>query len=809
MTETIAATALPDLRPATISKQIALLTVAQRRAMGPTLKQARAELTRRSWWEPATRQDRAVQLWGLGCLSTPTAVARWLTTGATRLADTRPDLLIACLEAGDRDSAWRAELAGQLAAGRAERWGGLPYFPLIVHLVRTSDAAVPDTDEFVRAWISSRTGHEHVAIPWRAAQLPGGENLLARLRVDPFLPTLARRAVELTGVVLANDADDPENSWPYALGVLSAEGIVDREALHTCTLNALLRGDGTPSDAVGRLSVLTALRAETAECASRITAYTELLVRGRSTAAAHAQSVLIALHAADLLPTAEVVALSDEVFARPEKKLVRAQLSWLERVVRAEPGFTSGAVRCWAAALPALEDATLRARIDKLIARYLPGADDETRMDLAAVPEPVLEPEVPLPIPPAPAVLDGVPASPAETAELYRWLSAQPWDDPLRGELVFDGLVRFTSSDRAALTEVLRPVLEAELSATDTTGRWWRSHGWGPLTTASIAVGLLRDRPRERSASNLLAERMIEWGDLVLAGAPLPPCALATPTFENGQIAAAELLDRLRSHRDAGIRPGAIEFAQALVRVAPDADPGIRTGAVDLGTPEGLRLAAALAGEPLTDLPGTLGMVHLGPDDAWSYLPIEPVEFPNPEVLARWQLWSTWRESEIPVRLAELPGPKDIAVHGHVMRALCADKAPERVAGVDALAALASTGQLRPELLVATLPGQLSLKRLAGSLRDAVLALGPHHAWPVIDALLTPLLVRDKTTGLADVLAVAADCARRHGATAHYPALVPLTERPGSGRLVTEARTLHAALQQHCRLDQGLRPTAQ
>ncbi|MFB7722907.1 hypothetical protein [Nocardia sp. NPDC056100] len=792
MTETIAT--LPDLRPATISKQIALLTVAQRRAMGPTLKQARAELTRRSWWEPATRKDRAVQLWGLGCLSTPTAVARWLTTGATRLADTRPDLLIACLEAGERDRAWRAELAGQLAAGRAERWGGLPYFPLIVHLVRTSDAAVPDTDEFVRAWISSRTGHEHVAIPWRSAQLPGGENLLARLRADPFLPTLARRAVELTGIALANDADDPENSWPYALGVLSAEGIVDREALHTCTLNALLRGDGTPSDAVGRLSVLTALHADSAECAGRIPAYTELLVRGRSTAAAHAQGVLIALHGEGLLPTAEVVALSDEVFARPEKKLVRAQLSWLERVVRAEPGFTSDAVRSWATALPAIEDATLRARFEKLITRYLPGADDEIRMDLAAAPEPELEPEVPLPIPPVPNALEGVPASPADTAELYHWLSAQPWGEPMRGELFFDGLVRFTHSDRAALTAVLRPALEVELSADDPTGRW-RAHGWTPLVTAAIAVGLLREQPSERTAPDRLSERMIEWGDLVLTGAPLPPCALATPTFENGQIAAATLLDRLRGYRDAGIRPGPIEFAQALVRLAPEADRGIRTGAADLGTPEGLRLAAALDGEPFTDLPAALALTYAGPEDAWSLLPIEPHEFPNPEVLAQWQLWSEWRESEIPVRLAELPGPKDLAVHGHVMRALCADKAPERVAGVDALAILASTGQLRTDLLVAALPAQVPLKRLAGSLRDTVLAIGPHHAWPVIDVLLTPLLVRDKTTGLADVLAVAADCARRHGAAAHYPALAPLTERPGSGRLVTEARTLHSALQ--------------
>ncbi|MFX0578389.1 hypothetical protein [Nocardia nepalensis] len=797
MTEMADADHLLQLEPAHIPAHLAQMTVAQRRAMVPALKQARSALPRRSWWEESSEKHVAVQLWGLGCLPTPTAVARWLTVGVTRQPDTRPEVLLACLEAGERDAAWRAELAQLLAAARAERWQGLPYFPLIVHLVRTSGAPVPTTDEFVRSWLTREFDRDQLREPWQVQQLPTGPNLLERLRIDPFLPALARRVVEVNGFFLVDNPRDPENSWPHTLNVLSREGIVDRNSLHTCTLNALLRNDGRPSDAASRLGVLIALQADPAECASRADTYTRLLAEGRSTVAGHAQQVLIGLHGAGLLPSADVVALSDEVLARPEKKLIRAQLSWLERIVRAEPEHISAAVRTWAATVTAIEDATLRARINKLITRYLPQADDDTRMDLAAEPETPSEEEFPLPLPPAPAPLDGVPTVPADTAELYRWLSARPFDDALHGERFLDGLIRFTHADRPALTEALGPVLEADLSGAngDKTSwwlrKWWKSYGWRPLTVAAIAIGTLRERPLGSSPSGMLTQRMIEWGNLVLTDAPLPPCALATPTFENGQIAAAELIDRLRRYREADVPAGPIEFAQALVRVAPSDDAAMPTAAEALGTPEGLRLAAVLRGELPTPLPAPLDQVLHGPDHEWYGLPVDPIEFPHPEILAQWQLWQS-DDTHAAVKLAELPGTKGQTVHRRVMYAMVADDARARTAAVDALVALAATAQLQPKLL--ELPDWTSAKRLAGSLRDAVVALGAHHAWPVIDALLPPLLARDKTTGVADVLAVAADCARRCGAVAHYPAVLALAERPGSTRLVLEARTLLAAL---------------
>ncbi|UGT46052.1 hypothetical protein LTV02_22655 [Nocardia yamanashiensis] len=796
MTDTIDADRLLQIEPAHIPDRLARMTAAERKTMASALKQARSALPRRDWWEEPSKKHVAVQLWGLGCLSTPTSVARWLSVGVTRLPDTSPEVLLACLEAGDRDNAWRAELAAQLAAGRAERWQGLPYFPLIVHLIRTSGAPVPTTDEFVRAWMRSRFGQDGLPDPWRAHQLPSGPNLVARLRIDPFLPALARRVVEVTGLFLNDNPHLPDDSWPHTLDVLSREGVVDRDLLHTSTLNALLRNDGRPLDATNRLGVLTALHAEPSECAGRTDAYARLLAEGRSTVAGHAQEVLIGLHGAGLLSDDEALALSDEALARTEKKLVRAQLSWMERIVRAEPAHASAAIRSWSAALATLEDAALRARIEKLIARYLPKADDDTRMDLAVEAAPELEEEFPLPLPPAPAVLTGLPETPADTAELYRWLKAADDEEEFYGARFLDGLIRFAATDRPGLTAALRPLVEADLAVVNSAGtawwqdKWWKNRGWEQLTVAAVATGLLQDRPQGSSHSDMVTLRMIEWGEYALTGAPLPPCALATPTFENGQIAAAELVDRLRRYREAGVRPGHLEFGQALARVAPEADAETAMAAAALGMPEGFRLAAVLNGEPPADLPAILDGVQRGPDHEWGWMPVEAVDFPNPEVLARWQDWEP-RDIHPAVVLAELPGVKGPGVHRRVMWALVAEDARARTAGVDALVTLAATAQLQPDLL--ELPEWTSGKRLAGSLRDAVLALGAHRAWPVIDVLLPPLLAREKTTGLADVLAVAADCARRCGAVADYPAVVELAQRRGSGRLVLEARTLLAA----------------
>ncbi|MGV9409682.1 hypothetical protein ACWDOP_07180 [Nocardia sp. NPDC003693] len=798
MTEIFDAERLSRTRPAHIPVLLAAMSEAERRALSPALKSARSKLPRRSWWEAESESHAAVQLWGLGALSTPTAVAQWLSTGVTRHVGTRPELLLACLEAGGRDNDWRADLAARLAAGREDGWRGLPYFPLIVHLVRTSGAPVPTTDAFVSAWVA-RSDRDQLPPRWREHQLSAEPRLIDRLRSDPFLPVLARRLVEVNDLYLMSDPDRPAESWPHVLNTFSREGIVDREELHTCALNALLRADGRTTDTASRLSVLAGLAAEPAECASRADTYSRLLVESHSTVAGHAQGVLIALHGAGLYSSADAVALSGEVLSRPEKKLVRAQLSWLERIVRAEPEHISAAVRLWAELAAAIDDATLRTRAEKLVTRYLPKADNDTRMDLAVAPEPEVEEPFDLPSPPAPAPLADIPATPDELADVYRWLSARSRDDARGGERFFDGLVRFAHADPAGLDAALRPALDPDLSTVRSIEsaprqrNWWGQQPWGPLTAAAIALGIITYRPSLDRRATVLGARMAEWAEIVLSKAPLPPCALATPTYDNGQLDAAELLERLRLFHAAGIRPGPIEFAQALVRVAPGADAATRAAATALGTPEARELAAVLAGQPPTDLPEPLRAARRGPKRRWDFLAIAAIEYPDPEVLARWDFW----DSSVPyvvLLLAELPGQKGKAVHDQVMRALGGDDARYRTAGVDALVSLAAAGELQPHLLVKCLRPETPNKRLAGSLREAVSALGPHRAWPIIDAFLPVLLGEGGTNGLADVLAVAADCARRCGATADYPALHPLADRRGTTRLAAEARTLREVL---------------
>ncbi|MFD3595744.1 hypothetical protein ACFWU5_23720 [Nocardia sp. NPDC058640] len=767
-----------------IPARIAALTVEQRRALVPALTEARSALPPGSW--TLSKRHAAVQLWGLGFLATPAAVCRWLTVGATRHLATEPHLLIACLEAGDRDHAWRGELAERLAAARVEQSGDLPYFPLIVHLLRSSGSPAPTTDSFVTTWARKLHGDLPLPPPWDVHQLSAGSNLLAQLRGDPFLPQLVHRLVEIDKIGL-HSTGNPDNSWPHVLATLADAGVIDREELHTNTLNALVRGTGRATDTAERLGVLTALKARPDECVPRIRGYSRLLAEGTSTAAWHAQGVLTTLHREGMLSSVDVVGLSDEVLRRPEKKLLRAQLSWLDRIVRADPQSAPSVAQVLVEAAETIDDAALRERIERIVARCTPTPDDTART------APALEAPFTLPKLPPPAPMTGLPSSIADTADLFTRLTESQWSyDHGLAELLFDGVVRFTAQDRDALTATMTPLLQPALFAVGAwrifglRHRWGRRHGWTPLTLTAVATGALVQLPGRLDETDPLALRMAEWGARVIDNAPLPPFALATPTCDNGQIDARELVARLRAYQAAGVDPGPIEFAQAMVRVAPTADADIRAAVRSLDSEQGRRLESWLEGDHLA-LPMPFAALAAGPAAEACRIPLGRSNFPVPEVLARWP----FPEQDVLV-LAEMPGTKGPAVHRSV--ALALTEGATRAAGVDALVALAATDQLDTALIAAAIPEHAVSKRFAATLRDATAALGAHRTWPLFVELLPRFVATPSAVGLADVLAAAGDCAQRCGARAEIPGLVALAERKSATRLRAEARALHAVL---------------
>ncbi|WP_330250253.1 hypothetical protein OG874_28900 [Nocardia sp. NBC_00565] len=578
----------------------------------------------------------------------------------------------------------------------------------------------------------------------------------------------------------------------------------DRAARHGRLLTGLLRVDARPSEIRWRLVELSELNASVTECAGRVEFYSRMLVEGRSTAAGHAQSVLAELHAAGLFASDEVVSLSREVLARTEKKLLRAQLSWLDRTVRSEPGCASAAVRALAEAVETTADIALRERMERMITRHLRSTDEQTRTDLAAAATAwQIEDEPPLPPPAAPAPF-GVPTTVAETAELYRWVTASHHDNWLMDERFLDGVIRFAYLDRAGLSAALGPLADDEIPAAQQMSSWWQrqrqrrwcgKQPWSMGTLAAIATGALRSPPRGFTRSNPLLDRMAEWGSLVLEGAVLPPFSLATPTFDTGQIDAAELVERLREYAELGLRPGAVDFAQALVRVTPTARPEVLLMADALPSPEGERLAAWLRNEHsgAQTLPDYFSAAFRGPPpSARRYSsPMTEHLLPIPEVQAAWM---SWTNRDKLLRIVALSGTKGEQVHRAVMNALVSEDNRDRTAGVEALLVLAAADELRPHLLAEALPVRAPANRLASSLRDARHVLGAHRTWPVLAAILPVLFANNPTPGLPEVVTLAADCARRSGTRGHLPGLDAILRRGGSSRLAKQARALSVAL---------------
>ena len=578
----------------------------------------------------------------------------------------------------------------------------------------------------------------------------------------------------------------------------------DRAARHGRLLTVLLRADARPSEIRRQLVELSEMNASVAECAERVEVYSRMLVEGRSTAAGHAQSVLAELHAAGLFANDEVVSLSREVLARTEKKLLRVQLSWLDRAVRSEPGCASAAVQVLAEAVETTADIALRQRMERMITRHLRSADEQTRTELAAAATAwQIENGPSLPPSAAPAPF-GAPTTVAETAELYRWVTASHHDNWLMDERFLDGVIRFAYQDRAGLTAALGPLIDDEIPAAQQVSSWWQrqrqrrwcaEQPWSMRTLAAISTGAVRYPPGAFTRSDPLLDRMAEWGSLVLEGAVLPPFSLATPTFDTGQIAAAELVERLREYAELGLRPGAVDFAQALVRVTPTTRPEVLLMADALRSREGERLAAWLRNEHpgAETLPDYFSAAFRGPPPSkhWYSSPMAEHLLPIPEVQAAWM---SWTNRDKLLRTVALSGTKGEQVHRAIMNALVSADDRDRSAGIEALLVLAAADELRPDLLAEALPVRAPAKRLASSLRDARHVLGAHRTWPVLAAILPVLFTNNPTPGLPEVVALAADCARRSGTRGHLPGLDAILRRGGSSRLAKRARALSVAL---------------
>ncbi|MFD8999678.1 DUF6493 family protein [Streptomyces sp. NPDC059582] len=619
-------------RTADVVRLLDGMTDAERRAVLPGLKALRKELRPVRWEREAMRAHPALHLAGAACETGAAAVTSWIAGADVNWSSSRLALLLHVL--GDRDSTWLAEVTRRLAERPVS--SGVAY-ELMAGLVRLSGRPVPTTDAYVRGWV------EHTSSTWRH-----GATVLDQLREDPHLARLTAALFEtddIGGPLEWGSAEGPDN-WADALARLTAEGALDRTATVDACVARLLRG-GTAADHRAFLRLLKALALTRDEERERTADWLALASDSVSVVASHAQSVLGALALDGGLPPRRLGEMSAAVLFRSEKKLMRAQLVLLGKVLPRDPSAAEELLPVVAQAF-GHDDPYVQERALRLVERHLGKVDSaQVRAGLAEaagqlIPvlrtravrtlgaasrdeAPVAHVEV-LPPVPEPLRLAPAPGSAIELAtELGAVLASE--GDVASFERALDGLVRLAYSDREGLMEALVPVMAR---------RWWNrartdaeyvyrpdAHygasfkgfhdaedgldlvlatlaGEGPDTR--LRLGVSRGSTARSCAHSALARafdaRLWEVAHRISTD-PLP-FLLSTPSWSTGLLEPDELVERLDSYRRLGADAGAADFAQALLRVRRTDRTAATAAAIRaaaLGTPEGTRLAAWLTSE--------------------------------------------------------------------------------------------------------------------------------------------------------------------------------------------------------------------
>ncbi|MGC9440438.1 DUF6493 family protein [Streptomyces sp. WG5] len=610
------------------------MTDAERRLCFPELKALRTELRADGWSAEACRAHPALHAAGAACQTGAAAVATWLAAVDMRWSQASPAVLLHVL--GDRDPGWLGDVVHRLALRQP---ASNVSYELMAGLVRLSGCPVPTTEAYVQGWL------RHISVTSQR-----GGTLRDRLRGDPHLAELVAALFRTDGVgaLLGRLSGGGPDGWTTSLAQLTAEGALDRTTMADACVARLLRG-GTATELRVFLRLLEDLALTREEEHRRASDWTALASDAVSAVAAHAQSVMGALALDGRLPPRRLAELTGAVLFRPEKKLVRAQLVLLGKVL-ARDASAAGEVLPAAARAFGHEDSDVQERALKLVERHIGKVTSaEVRGELAdaagqlsptlraravrtlgaapVTPGPLAYEEV-LPPPPEPLRLAPAPESAAELAEEVSALLASD-GDVAAFERALDGLVRHAHRDRDALLEALEPVIARRWWADDerTHGRHWgdSSGGHHQLRTGAgvfdfllaTLQGSVRPTSPHRAVPDDGADHRCVHSALLgsyearlleaayrLSTDP-QPFLLATPTWGTGLLEPDELVDRLDAYRRLGSRVPAVDFGQALLRVRR-ADRAAASAAARrasaLGTAQGERLARWLTTEE-TGLP--------------------------------------------------------------------------------------------------------------------------------------------------------------------------------------------------------------
>ncbi|WP_328665657.1 DUF7824 domain-containing protein [Streptomyces sp. NBC_00328] len=599
------------------------MTDGERRSCLPALKELRKELRSAPWNAASRVAHPALHAAGAACHTGAAGAATWIAGVDMRWFQASPGVLLHVL--GDRETDWLADLTHRLAARPAT--SRVP-FALLSGLVALSGCEVPTTDAYVRGWL------EHIGGSWH-----GGGTVAQRLRKEPHVSVMVTalfESLEVTSQIAWLFGDGP-GSWYDALAELSEEGTLDRRVVLDACVARLLRG-GAPADQRVFLRLLSSLAPARDEERERSADWTVLACQAVPTVAGYAQSVLASLALDGELTSRQLAEMSSGVLFRTEKKLVRAQLVLLGKVLKRDPSTADVLLPAVAEAF-GHEDTDVQERALKLVERHagaLPDSFDvRARLeDLSADLSPGLRlraqralgieapgsastvQEEMLPPVPERARLAAAPDSVTELAEEVSAILASG-GGVAAFERALDGLVRHAHRDRDALVEALGPVVAR---------CWWKDRdpsypvvdrsfresaqglevvlaalfeGVGMETLhAAVQQGPTSGNCHHSALSRALDARLWEAGHRLRTD-PMP-FLLATPTWDTGLLEPDELVERLTEYRRLDTRPGTADFAQALLRVRRDDRATAEAAAARaraLGSPEGYRLAQWLTAE--------------------------------------------------------------------------------------------------------------------------------------------------------------------------------------------------------------------
>ncbi|GAB3441915.1 DUF6493 family protein [Streptomonospora sediminis] len=776
---------------------------------------------------------------------------------------------------------WRVELVARLGEATHGWTGG--WFALAEHIIRDTGCTLPTSDTFIQCWLRDR-----IQARKRAPGVLGGSRGATpaeRLRNDDFAGALLQLAVQRPGVGIRHSRE--------VFIELAAEGVIDREMLGNRTAVDLLQGDPAQADAVKALEgrPLTSTEQDRLATARRQAAepsIARLLQDGAvkwlkqhfanlrdlaltpaenavflrdhvamldlsSPVAGYGQEVLTGLDGAGLLEPDVLTEACERILLRPEKKLVRAQLSWLDRVARRRPA-RAGRVAIDAATALQHADVALQERALDLIARHLQAAGGEVLPQLqtaAAGISPGLAARAAellglpqggetgryteiLPAAPEPQPVPGPVASVAEAAQEVAVALADR-DDVAAFERALDGLVRHARLDREALSDALKPLVRKKPRRPSHDRKHDDIYDVAVEVCGSERRRLHINLPKSRlnlaisRAGMMLQERLREAIEVIEADSQ--PFLLALPTLSTGAIDAAVLVERIAEFEELGITPAPIDLAQALLRVDPAPDEPVLRAAEKLGSDAGQRLAQWLRAGGLEHqdstppgwphrlrresdpaCPGPATELRLPPIAAALVGPRETEDtqfrYPGPrwtaqlphhrdEVAARLPRRSDFedaheREKPVAAFLVEAGGPAGFAVHWKVAYDLNEVAEP--------LLVLAAQGQLDCRLLgeqVALLVGVrggLRANRAAATLRTAAETGAYATVWSVLAAALPGMLRGTPDRGAGAFLALAVECASRCGATGPIPEVDAVAGRKGSTQTIKNARLLRDVL---------------